>query len=114
MKKIDSYDVDFNFVRFINFLKENNIVSVAIASVLSDRINEITNSFVNNMIMPIFDYDIDNDGKRDIKSLENKYVKIYGIKINFGNFVISILKFIIVTYLIFLISNTLNKYADQI
>lgn len=110
----DSYDIDFNFVRFIKFLRDNNIIAVAIASVLSDRINEVTNSFTSNIVMPIINRDGDNDGKKDITKLETKSIKFYGMNFAVGKFVVALFKFLIVTYIIFLLSNILKKFVKKV
>lgn len=106
----------FNYIRFIKFLQDNNVLSVAIAAVLSDRINELTNTFVNSLIMPIINRDGDGDGEEDIKKFENMKYKILGMKFEIGLLAISIIKFIIITYVIFILSKALKmilkKYND--
>ena len=47
----------FNFIRFAEFLKHNNVASTAIAAVLSERISDIMNVFMDNIIMPIINVD---------------------------------------------------------
>lgn len=105
----DEFDITFDFVRFIKFLKENNIISTAIAAVLSDRINEVTNSLVNNLIMPIINRDGDNDGEKDIKKLEEKVITISGVRFQIGRFIMALIKFILVTYIIFIVTRVVNK-----
>ena len=106
----DEFDIAFDFVRFIKFLKENNIISTAIAAVLSDRINEMTNSFINNLIMPILNRDGDNDGEKDIQKLEDKIIYVKGIKFEIGRFVLAVIKFILITYVIFILTRIIKKF----
>lgn len=101
---MDKYDVKFNFVRFIKFLKHNNIAATAIAAVLSDRVNEITNEFFDGFILPIINRDADHDGVRDVKKFEEKEFVIFGATFKLGKFILSLVKFVIITYLIYLIS----------
>jgi len=101
--------ISFNFARFIKFLEENNIIAVAIAAVLSERISEVTNSFVKDIIMPILNRDGDNDGERDIKKLEDAKIKIKGIEFGIGKFIYTIVKFFIIMYIIFIIMNIIKK-----
>lgn len=101
-------DIRFDFVRFILFLKENNILQVAIAAVLSDRINDVTNSFVDNLVMPIINRDANRDGIKDIKQFEEKQITILGVDFNVGKIVISTFKFLLVTYILFIISKLAN------
>lgn len=98
------YDMGFNFVRFINFLGENNAMSVAIAALISDRINELMNDFFNYLILPIINADFDRNGEKDVKNLENMKFSIFNIKFELGKPILSILKFIIIMYLIFILS----------
>lgn len=110
---VERYDVKFDFVRFIKFLQDNNIVSVAIASVISDRINELTNSFVSNLVMPILNRDADKDGERDIKTIEDKVISFSGITFGIGKVVVAGIKFIVITYLIFVMADFLKKYTNR-
>lgn len=105
----DEYDISFNFVRFIEFLKDHNIVATAIAAVLSDRINEITNTFVDYLVMPIINIDSDYNGEKDIKKIEDSEIVIFGIKFKIGIVLMAIVKFIIITYIVFIIAKSLKK-----
>jgi len=104
----DKYDVAFDFVRFISFLKENNIITTAIAAILSDRINEVTNIFVNSVVMPFINIDLDNDGKEDIKKLEDVSVNVFSAKLEIGKLIYAIIKFVIIMYVVFIISKLLK------
>jgi large-conductance mechanosensitive channel len=94
---------NFNFIRFITFLKENDIIAVAIASIISERISEIVNSFTTNILMPIIYSDRNQDGIADITELEKKTINFLGSKINIGFFLISLIKFFIISYIIFIL-----------
>lgn len=111
---VDDYDMGFNFIRFLKFLQNNNILGVAIAAVLSDRINELTTSFVSNLVIPLMERDGDNDGEKDIKKIEDKSIKAFGVEFGIGRFAVAIIKFVIVTYIIFIISVILRKYINKI
>ncbi len=106
---IDKFDIDFNFARFIKFLDKYNIMGVAIAAVLSDRINEITSEFVNLIIMPVINRDGDSDGVSDSKKLEDRTLTVFGIQFRIGKFIMVIIKFIVITYIIFMASIMINK-----
>lgn len=108
-----NYDMGFNFIRFLKFIEKNNIAGVAIAAVLSDRINDITNEFVNNLILPILNMDLDGDGEKDVKSLEDFTIKFRGIKFTVGKFLIAVIRFIIVTYIVFIISSILSRVTKN-
>ena len=71
---------------FLSFLKNNNILSTIIATVMSTYITQLTTSFADDIVMPIIYRDGDGDGKADIKSLENTVMKVNGINIKIGKF----------------------------
>lgn len=108
MNTVDKYDVRFDFVRFIKFLRDNNIASTAIAAVLSDRVNEITNEFFEGFVIPIINRDGDKDGVRDIKKFEEREVEIFGAKFKLGRFILALVKFLVITYLIYIISRIMG------
>jgi len=114
MNNRDNFDIRFDFVRFIKFLEKNNIAATAIAAVLSDRINELTNKFFDGMILPIINRDGDGDGEKDIIKLEEMEIIICKVKFKIGQFIYALLKFIVVTYIVFIISNLLKKLITRI
>lgn len=100
---------------FLKFIGRNNIVRYALAAIISDRLNEITSGFVEHIVMPIINSDINNNGIRDIdeiKKLEDKEIEIKGIRFKLGKVVFSIIKFIVVIFLIFIISSGIKKFVD--
>jgi large-conductance mechanosensitive channel len=99
----------FNFVGFVNFLKKNSVISLALAAVISNQLNKLTESFVDDLIMPIVNIDSDKDGVEDIKKLQEKELHIFNIKFKIGNFLFLILKFCIITYIIFLLSSVFTN-----
>lgn len=103
----------FNFMHFMRFLSENNVLAISVAAVMSDRINDLTNTCVDSLLMPIINIDADNDGVRDIKSLEDKEIKIYGMKFAVGKVMIAIIRFIIITYVVFIISRLMNDISKR-
>lgn len=112
---MDSSDSDeqflniFNFVGFVNFLKKNSVVSLALAAVISNQLNKLTESFVDDLIMPIVNIDFNNDGIKDVKNLQDKELHIFRAKVKIGNFLFLIIKFCIITYIIFLLSSIFTK-----
>lgn len=91
---------------YIIFLKDNGIISIAIASIMSSRVSGVTDSFINDIIMKII-----SGGRPDTKHIENIYLKINGIEFKIGKLILEIIKLIIVTYLTFLVVNLLtDKY----
>lgn len=94
---------------FLEFLNDNNILSVAIATILSSKINDISEAFVNHLVLPIINRDADNDGNPDVKNLEQYTLKISGINFEIGKFLIALIKFIIISYVVYLMSQIFRK-----
>lgn len=99
----------FNFVHFINFLTDKDIITTAIAAVISYGLRDVTESLINNIVMPIIDKDTDKDGKRDFKKIEEKVITINNIKFSVGKLTIDILKFIILMYILFILENVIKS-----
>ena len=109
----DSPDVKdlFNYSQFFyKFLKKNDILSLSIAAVFSGHINDLINSLVNNILIPIINRDGDSDGEKDIKKLENLEFKLFKIKFTIGKLFIDIIKFTLVTIIIYMIVYKFKLY----
>ena len=83
---------------FIAFLKENKVFSIAIATLLSNGVSNLTDSVIDHMLLPffnagVFDTDIDNNRMSDHKQLNNFIVNVFGINIELGKVIISAIKF---------------------
>ena len=100
----------FNFIKFKEFLEQNKAFATAASIVIATQITILASSFTDNIIVPIFDRDTDGDGKKDIIQFENITFKMFGIKIKMGKFIIDIIKFLIVIYVVFVISLFYDKY----
>jgi large-conductance mechanosensitive channel len=98
-----------NISDFLEFLNDNNILSVAIATILSNKINDISEAFINNLVLPIINRDADNDNNPDIKNLEKYTFKISGINFGIGKFTISLIKFLIISYIVYQLSKLFKK-----
>jgi len=108
-------NAEFNLISFLKFLEQNNIAGIAIAAILSERISEVVTEFVNTMVMPIInrEYD-DGDTSTDIKKLDERTMKFYGINLKVGKFIMCLIKFIIMVYLLFLVIIVVNKVVRML
>mgnify|MGYP005999286391 CR=1 FL=1 len=106
--KLLKYEL-FNFINFNKFLEENKAFATASSIVIATQITVIATSFIDNIILPIFNRDVDKDGKPDIKEFENIKLNIYGVKIKPGKLIIDILKFILIIYIVFTLSILYDK-----
>ena len=94
------------FEEFFIFFNNNNLIPTIIATVVSTHITELTHSLATNIVEPIINRDADNDGKADIKTLENYQLKFAGINLKLGKFIVSLIKVLFIFFIIFII----NKY----
>ncbi len=105
----DSYDMTSNIVQFVDFLKKHNVAGTIIVTILSERINEISNALYDHIVMPVINMDINKDGVKDLKKLEDIEYKIQGINFKIGKIFLSIIKIIIMILIIYTISTIIKK-----
>ncbi len=89
---------------FYIFIKDNHIIATAIATIFSKIITDLSYSFIDNILLPIINIDLDNDGKSDINNIKNKIINLYGISFKVGPFVIEIIKFVCILLMLFYFS----------
>jgi large-conductance mechanosensitive channel len=89
---------------FYIFIKDNHIIATAIATIFSKIITDLSYSFIDNILLPIINIDLDDDGKSDINNIKNKIINLYGISFKVGPFVIEIIKFVCILLMLFYFS----------
>jgi len=89
---------------FYIFIKDNHIITTSIATIFSRLITDISYSFIDNILLPIINIDLNNDGKAEINSFKNKKILISGIAFKIGPFIIEIIKFICILYMLYHLS----------
>jgi len=88
---------------FLNFLKEQKVISLAIAFVIGGAAKDLVTSTVNNLIMPIVGIITPSGSWREIS------FDILGSPFAVGSFLGSLVDFIIVALLIFFLTKKLLK-----
>ncbi|MDE1822714.1 MAG: MscL family protein [Candidatus Micrarchaeota archaeon] len=86
---------------FKEFLKEYKVLGLAVAFIIGVASTSLIQSLVNNVIMPIITFFIPNG------SWQTAYAYIGPVKIGWGPFLASLVNFIIIAFVVFLIA----KYA---
>lgn len=81
---------------FIDFIKSQGVIGLAIAFIMGASITKLITSFVSNIISPIVALIIGSVG-----DLENIYIEIASTKILIGSFVSSLVDFLIITLIIY-------------
>jgi large-conductance mechanosensitive channel len=84
---------------FYEFLTETDVIPIGVAFVISQQINQVTNDFVDDFITPIIEA-FTGTGATELK---NKKVTIFGIEIRIGSFLASLIKFLLVLILVYLV-----------
>ena len=102
----------FNLTEFRKFLIEKHIITTAIGIVIGRQISKLTDVFLLNLIDPIFHSDIDGNGKDDWKNIKNMKLRMKGIEFGTGEIILGVLKFLLVLYVVFLISRATIDIVD--
>jgi len=88
---------------FKTFISRGNVVDLAVGVVVGNAFKDIVNSLVDNIIMPIVGIII---GGINFTTLG---VTIFGVKIQFGLLLQSIVDFFIIAFCIFMAIKVINK-----
>jgi len=102
----------FNFTVFRKFLIDKNILPTAIGIVIGTQISKLTDVYLHNIVDPFFEPDMDGDGNDDLIFLKKHKTKISCFEFGTGEIVVSTIKFLIVLYLIFIISRATIDLID--
>jgi large-conductance mechanosensitive channel len=90
---------------FLIFLEDNHILATVIATVISTYITALSRSLSDDILLPIIYRDGDGDGQEDIKKYENFVIEIFKIRFKIGHFLIELFKFIVMTFLVYILTN---------
>ena len=94
----------FNFIKFNEFLQKNKAFATAASIVIATQISSLASSFTENIVVPIFNRDLNKDGIKDLQNFEDLKIKLFGIEFQLGKFIIDIIKFFVILYVVFIIS----------
>jgi large-conductance mechanosensitive channel len=89
---------------FRSFLLEHNVFVTVVGLLLANEIRTMSASVVKNLIEPIFDIDLNEDGKSDTRNIfETKY-KTTGMTFHFGPVLRDTMHFMVILVVAFVIS----------
>ena len=94
----------YNFNKFIKVLNQHNIISIFIAAIMSDKLNELTTAFVNLLVMPTINCCVPN-----AKKMEDITFHVGNNKFRIGRFLMITIKVIIIMYIVYILSKFLKK-----
>lgn len=93
----------------VEFISENSLLASVIGTVIALNANEMAKSLADDVIIPIFDRDLDDDGRPDVNIIKNFKVSITGVPVRMGEFLLKLLRFIIICIIIFAIYLLIKK-----
>jgi large conductance mechanosensitive channel len=88
---------------FKNFISKGNILDLAVAVVVGAAFTAITNSLVNDLIMPIF------GSFFNVSTIGDLILHIGEGEIKIGNFIMSIVNFFIIAFVLYVVVNVIIK-----
>lgn len=88
---------------FKAFAMRGNVMDLAVGVIVGGAFSSITNSLINDIIMPIVGIFVSEASFADL------YLYVGGAEIMYGNFIQAILNFIILAFVVFCMVKALNK-----
>lgn len=92
---------------FKQFIARGNVIDLAVGVIIGAAFTAIVNSLVKNLINPLLGLII---GRID---LSNLVLKVGGATFKYGSFINSIINFIIIAFVVFLIVKAVNKATKR-
>lgn len=92
---------------FKDFIAKGNVIDLAVAVVIGAAFGQIVTSLVNNILMPLVGMAL---GGLDFTTLS---VNVGKAHVMYGNFIQSVINFLIIAFCIFLIVKVMNKIMKQ-
>ena len=99
---------------FKAFIARGNIVDLAVAVVVGAAFTAIVNSLVNDIIKPLIALLVDGDFSELIFVLREETADAQAITLNYGNFIMAILTFLIDALVIFTVLRVVRKAKKRV
>ena len=93
------------------FLVKYTVIATAFTWLVAGRVDKLVNSFGESFLEPLFSFDLNNDGKPDLKQIKNLVIFK---KFPIGLFVIEVLKTILAIFLIWCLIHLVMKKTNLI
>ena len=97
---------------FKQFIMKYSFISSILMWTLSDRAQNLIRLGIDAFVDPIFAIDLNNDGEPDIDRIKRLQLSFCGIHIRYGEFLVELIKSIIVCFGMYKLINYLIKYTD--
>ena len=100
---------------FKDFLLKNNVLALAVAVIVGGAVGKVVSSLAADIIMPLIGLAIPGGEWRNAKIILSKAVGPDGKEvinsINYGNFMGSVIDFIIIAFVVYMMTKALIKEA---
>ena len=107
------------FAEFKKFAVKGNVIDLAVGVVIGAAFGNITKSLVDDIIMPPLGLLISNVDFSRLKIIikdavvENGEILHPAVSINYGNFIQTVINFLIIAFAIFLLVRTINRLREN-
>ena len=115
---LEEKNIYSGFKKFISFIKKEDVINLGIGFILATAINNFLLIVIDSIIMPIVNRifgpeasaniidttDASNASNNNVIKFKNRTFNIFGINFGIGQFVIGLVQFIIILYIVYLIS----------
>ncbi len=99
---------------FKEFAVKGNVVDLALAVIIGGAFGKIVSSLVNDIVMPFFGYIIGGVKFSNLKWIIKEASEDSAlISINYGNFIQSIVDFLVIALSIFIVIKVYNKFKRK-
>ncbi|RHW49288.1 MULTISPECIES: large-conductance mechanosensitive channel protein MscL [Lactobacillus] len=92
---------------FKKFIERGNVIDLAVGVIIGGAFTNIVNSLVTNLINPLIGLFI---GKID---LSNLVLKVSGATFRYGEFINTVINFLIIAFIVFLLVKAVNKVTKH-
>ena len=100
--------------QFNEFVMRNGVMFGISVAILSAFINELVGSFINDIVFPLFETTEDKDKYPDLRSkMYNLTFNLNGKTIRYGSFLYSLIRFMILIGIIFIVVLLIKKTDMQ-
>ncbi len=93
---------------FLNFIREQGVVGFAVGFIVGGAVTKLVTAFVTDIINPFVGL-----GLGFAKNLDKAYIQIYSAKIAWGDFVSSLIDFLIIAFVVYLIIRLLGIKLEK-
>lgn len=97
------------FGEFKKFIARGNVIDMAVGIIIGSAFTKIVTSLVNDVITPVLSI---VTGKVNLTDL--KLVISDEISLMYGNFIQSVIDFLIIAFVVFVMVKAINKFHDKL